>query len=66
MATSETERRSAVFESQRNRLFGIAYRMLGSAAEAEDVVQDAWLRYSASTSPEHDEALLTTVRDFTV
>ena len=35
----------AVFESVRPRLFGIAYRMLGSAAEAEDIVQDAWLRW---------------------
>lgn len=33
------------FMSVRRRLFGIAYRMLGSAAEAEDVVQDAWLRW---------------------
>jgi RNA polymerase sigma factor (sigma-70 family) len=33
------------FLSVRPRLFGIAYRMLGSAAEAEDVVQDAWLRW---------------------
>ena len=32
------------FEAQRPRLFSIAYRMLGSASEAEDVVQDAWLR----------------------
>jgi RNA polymerase sigma-70 factor (ECF subfamily) len=29
-------------------MFGIAYRMLGSAAEAEDVVQDAWLRWQAA------------------
>ena len=29
----------------RPRLFGIAYRMLGSAAEAEDLVQDAWVRW---------------------
>ena len=34
-----------VFESVRGRLFGIAYRMLGSASDAEDVVQDAWLRW---------------------
>src|SRR6187200_2522377 len=34
----------ATFETQRPRLFSIAYRMLGSASEAEDVVQDAWLR----------------------
>lgn len=32
------------FEAQRRRLFGLAYRMLGSAEEAEDVVQDAYLR----------------------
>ena len=33
------------FEAQRPRLAGLAYRMLGSVAEAEDVVQDAWLRW---------------------
>jgi RNA polymerase sigma-70 factor (ECF subfamily) len=36
------------FEANRPRLFGVAYRMLGSASEAEDVVQDAWLRYSSA------------------
>jgi len=34
-----------VFERERRRLTGLAYRMLGSVAEAEDVVQDAWLRW---------------------
>lgn len=34
-----------IFESHRGRLFGLAYRMLGSRAEAEDVVQDAFLRW---------------------
>ncbi|MCB1745678.1 MAG: RNA polymerase sigma factor SigJ [Gammaproteobacteria bacterium] len=34
-----------VFEAQRAFLFGIAYRMLGSVSDAEDVVQDAWLRW---------------------
>lgn len=34
------------FEAQRPRLLRLAYRMLGSLAEAEDVVQDAWLRWS--------------------
>ncbi|RSM75829.1 RNA polymerase sigma-70 factor [Kibdelosporangium aridum] len=34
-----------LFEGQRARMFGIAYRMLGSAAEAEDVVQDAFLKW---------------------
>lgn len=34
-----------VFEAQRSRLLRLAYRMLGSHAEAEDIVQDAWLRW---------------------
>lgn len=34
-----------VFLEGRRQLFGIAYRILGSAAEAEDVVQDVWLRW---------------------
>ena len=33
------------FERVRSRLFGIAYRMLGRAADAEDVVQDVWVRW---------------------
>jgi RNA polymerase sigma-70 factor, ECF subfamily len=36
-----------VFEMQRGALLGLAYRMLGSRAEAEDVVQDAYLRWHA-------------------
>jgi RNA polymerase sigma factor (sigma-70 family) len=32
----------------RPRLFGIAYRMLGSAAEAEDIVQDVWVRWQTT------------------
>jgi len=35
----------ATFESVRPRLFGIAYRMMGTVAEAEDLVQEAWLRW---------------------
>ena len=38
----------SAFSPLRPRLFGIAYRMLGSAAEAEDVVQDVWLRWQSS------------------
>jgi len=34
-----------VFNADRSLLFSIAYRMLGSASDAEDVLQDAWLRY---------------------
>jgi len=36
------------FTSVRPRLFGIAYRMLGSSTEAEDIVQDTWLRWQAT------------------
>lgn len=36
------------FAHHRNMLFAIAYRILGSAADAEDVVQDAWLKWSAT------------------
>ncbi|MEN8144769.1 MAG: RNA polymerase sigma factor SigJ [Gemmatimonadota bacterium] len=39
-----TRSRDVAFESMRPKLFGIAYRMLRTRAEAEDVVQDAWLR----------------------
>jgi RNA polymerase sigma-70 factor (ECF subfamily) len=38
---------TAVFLSVRPRLFGIAYRMLSSATEAEDLVQETWLRWQA-------------------
>lgn len=41
-----------IFDALRPRLFSIAYRMLGIRAEAEDVVQEAWLRWNASR---HDE-----------
>lgn len=36
------------FESHRSHLIGVAYRMLGSRADAEDVVQEVWLRYAAT------------------
>ena len=38
----------SAFLSMRSRLFGIAYRMLGSAAEAEDIVQDVWVRWQTT------------------
>ncbi|WP_264937371.1 RNA polymerase sigma-70 factor [Streptomyces sp. A012304] len=37
-----------VFEEHRPLLLGVAYRMLGRVADAEDAVQDAWLRWSAA------------------
>ncbi len=36
------------FEAHRDLMFGVAYRMLGTVADAEDAVQDAWLRWSAA------------------
>jgi len=36
---------AATFEAVRPRLFGVAYRILGGAAEAEEVVQDTWIRW---------------------
>jgi len=38
----------ASFQAVRGRLFGIAYRVLGSAADADDVVQDAWVRWQGT------------------
>jgi RNA polymerase sigma-70 factor, ECF subfamily len=42
------------FEEQRPHLRSVAYRMLGSLAEAEDAVQDAWLRASRADAAEVD------------
>jgi RNA polymerase sigma factor (sigma-70 family) len=48
MATARLEDGLSAFLSVRRRLFSIAYRMLGSAAEAEDVVQDVWVRWQTT------------------
>ncbi|TDC23364.1 RNA polymerase sigma-70 factor [Streptomyces sp. 8K308] len=45
MATDDDQR---VFRDHRNLLFSVAYRVLGSAADAEDAVQDTWLKWSAA------------------
>jgi RNA polymerase sigma-70 factor (ECF subfamily) len=42
---SQPDAHTAVFEAHRPRLVRLAYRMVGSVAEAEDVVQDAWMRW---------------------
>ena len=54
---------TAIFAAERPRLTGIAYRITGSLADAEDVVQEAWLRFSRAEpgSIDRPEAWLTTV-----
>ncbi|MEV6266889.1 RNA polymerase sigma-70 factor [Kribbella sp. NPDC051936] len=46
--TEDLDDAVAVFNQVRPRLMGIAYRMLGSHAEAEDLVQEVWLRWQAA------------------
>ena len=54
---------SDVFNTERPLLFSIAYRMLGSASDAEDVLQDAWLRYrgTAENAIRSPKAFATTI-----
>lgn len=51
---------TARFQQHRPRVIGVAYRMLGSLAEAEDVAQDTWLRWNGTDRSviENDEAWL--------
>lgn len=51
------------FDAQRRRLFGIAYRMLGSVADAEDIVQETWIRWQGTdrTDVREPAAFLTTI-----
>jgi RNA polymerase sigma-70 factor, ECF subfamily len=59
----DVSRRSVIFEQSRRRLFGLAYRMLGSKADAEDMVQEAYLRWHQAPADEirSPEAWLVTV-----
>ncbi|MER5676767.1 RNA polymerase subunit sigma-24 [Streptomyces sp. FT05W] len=45
---SEQETDQELFQRYRSLLFSVAYRLLGSAADAEDAVQDAWIKWSAA------------------
>jgi len=54
--------RAEEFEELRSLLFAIAYRILGSVSEAEDAVQETWLRYAASPAqPTSAKAFLSAV-----
>lgn len=59
---SERDDGLVAFCNVRARLFGIAYRMLASAAEAEDIVQDVWLRWQCTnrSAVENPTAFLAT------
>jgi len=49
---SESKDLTKLFESHRSHLRAVAYRMLGSASEADDAVQEAWLRLNSSNTSE--------------
>ncbi len=63
MTVGASEASTDIFENERPRLVGLAYRMLGTIADAEDVAQDAWLRWQTRRPEQVDrpEAWLTTV-----
>jgi RNA polymerase sigma-70 factor (ECF subfamily) len=59
---SNDEASTEAFEKARPRLWGLAYRMLGSTADADDAVQDTWLRWQTASSEDiaSPDAWLTT------
>lgn len=59
----DEKERVEIFNGHRNRLFGIAYRMLGVGADAEDILQEAYLRWHKADADEirNAEAWLVTV-----
>ena len=60
---SSSDEHTSVFTEMRPLLFSIAYRMLGSVADAEDIVQDAYLRWqrTADVDVREPRAYLTTI-----
>ena len=59
--SSSKPREADPLAPHRKRLLGLAYRMLGSRSDAEDVVQDAYLRFAATADIRNPEAFLVTV-----
>ena len=63
LSTGDDTRAALIFDDHRRLLTSVAYRVLGRWSDAEDVVQDAWLRWSAAdyASVEDPKAFLVTV-----
>ncbi len=61
MPTTRAQSHTEAWHAERERLLGVAYRMLGSAFEAEEVVQEAFLRLYRTAGVEDAGAWLTTV-----
>lgn len=59
--SSNRQRENDPIAPHRRRLLGLAYRMLGSRSDAEDVVQDAYLRFIGTEDVRNPEAFLVTV-----
>jgi RNA polymerase sigma-70 factor (ECF subfamily) len=58
----DQDEKTSIFDRHRPRLFGIAYRMLGTREEAEDILQEAYIRWHTNDEPiEKPEAWLVTV-----
>ena len=54
--TADPAGRRAAFEQHRGRLWGVAYRMLGSRADADDMVQEAYLRWHGAATNDNIHA----------
>jgi RNA polymerase sigma-70 factor (ECF subfamily) len=63
--TGDTTDLTETYETYRGLLFSVAYRMLGSVADAEDIVQDAWLRWSGADRTKVDDPRAYLVRTVT-
>jgi RNA polymerase sigma-70 factor (ECF subfamily) len=63
MMTTQADEKVELFDRSRSRLFGIAYRMLGTRDDAEDILQEAYIRWHKTDEREIDtpEAWLVTV-----
>jgi DNA-directed RNA polymerase specialized sigma24 family protein len=63
MDATESQKQVEIFDRSRKRLFGIAYRMLGTRDDAEDILQEAYIRWHKADADEIEtpEAWLVTV-----